>query len=127
MYTGHVFLKQTGAPLVGVKVSDGRNIALTDENGAFSLPGWERMHVINVGILTKSHDDWHCFAEGEAQTYDFYVTPADECADAHSFFHISDTEIDEKPALTNGLILSANLLQSIPRPFLYTPATSAAK
>lgn len=95
MYTGHVFLKQTGAPLVGVKVSDGRNIALTDENGAFSLPGWERMHVINVGILTKSHDDWYCFAEGEAQTYDFYVTPADECADAHSFFHISDTEIDE--------------------------------
>ena len=42
MYTGHVYNKATNLPIPGMRVSDGMNIVFTDENGAFTLPGWEK-------------------------------------------------------------------------------------
>ena len=37
-YTGKV-TDQTGLPMVGVRVSDGRNVTLTDTEGRYQLPG----------------------------------------------------------------------------------------
>ena len=53
MYKGHVYLKETRTPVSGICVTDGRSIVRTDADGAFELPGWERAHVISVGVLTK--------------------------------------------------------------------------
>lgn len=93
MYSGHVYNKTTNTPIAHLRVSDGLNIVLTDENGAFALPGWEKAHIISVQCLTKAHDDWYFHIEGHEGDYEFYITPA-EAAPDHRFFQISDTEID---------------------------------
>ena len=93
MYSGHVYNKTTNTPIAYLRVSDGLNIVLTDENGAFALPGWEKAHIISVQCLTKAHDDWYFHIEGHEGDYEFYITPA-EAAPDHRFFQISDTEID---------------------------------
>ena len=93
MYTGKVFNKTTNAPLKNIPVSDGRNIVFTDENGFFSLEGWERCHLIYVCMLTRAHDDWYKYVENEKNNYDFYLSPADTDDPEFSFLHISDTEI----------------------------------
>ena len=92
MYKGHVFHAQTHAPISGICVTDGRNTVRTDINGSFSLPGWEREHVISVGALTCSHTDWFAMIDGHKGDFDFFITPAQTAA-RHSFLHISDTEI----------------------------------
>ncbi|MBQ9132189.1 MAG: PQQ-binding-like beta-propeller repeat protein [Clostridia bacterium] len=93
MYQGKVIDKQSKQPLAGVAVSDGRNITLTDENGCYTLPGWERAHVINVGMLTRGHDDWFLNIAGHVGDFDFAVTPVATSSD-FCFLHISDTEIE---------------------------------
>ena len=93
MYTGKVFDKTTNAPIKNVPISDGKHVVLTDENGAYSLEGWDRAHLIYVCILTKSHDDWYKHIDAESNTYDFYLSPAPTDAADFSFLHISDTEI----------------------------------
>ncbi len=93
MYYGHVYHKATKQPIPGLRVSDGLNIAFTDNDGAFSLPGWEKAHIISVQCLTNTHDDWYLHIEGHVGDYDFYITPAEAPAD-HRFLHISDSEID---------------------------------
>jgi len=92
MYSGHVYNKNNGKPIPGLCVTDGRNIVRTDENGAFSLPEWEKAHVISVGALTCNHTDWFQRIDDNTETYDFYITPAQAEA-GHSFLHISDTEV----------------------------------
>ena len=91
MYTGHVYLYD-GTPLCNVKVTDGLNISLTDEDGAYTLPGWERANVISVGVLTLYHDDWFRYVDKNQGIYDFYITPVAEKSSS-GFAHISDTEI----------------------------------
>ena len=93
MYHGHIYDKATKRPLSGLRVSDGLNITKSDENGAFTLPGWEKAHLISVQCLTRAHDDWYYHIEGHESDYDFYITPADAPAD-HRFFQISDSEIE---------------------------------
>lgn len=78
-------------PLCGVPVSDGRHTVLTDEKGCYALPGWERSHTVWVGMLTCGHDDWYCFTDGKAGTYDFSVTPW--ITEKMDLLHVSDTEI----------------------------------
>ena len=68
MYTGHIYNNE-GIPLAGIKVSDGRNIAVSDEHGAYSLPGWERAHVISVQTLTTHHDDWYRYIDKDYDKY----------------------------------------------------------
>ena len=95
MYQGKVIDKRNKQPLAGVAVSDGRSIALTDENGCYSLPGWERAHVINVGLLTRGHDDWFLNIAGHVGDFDFAVTPV-EVPSEFCFLHVSDTEIEHQ-------------------------------
>ena len=92
MYNGHVYNKITSQPIPDLCVTDGRNIVRTDAFGAFSLPGWEKAHVISVCMLTCCHTDWFYLIEGHTGDYEFHITPAETGA-GHTFLHISDTEI----------------------------------
>lgn len=92
MYSGHIYDKE-GLPLCGFKVSDGQNIAVTDECGAYSLPGWERANVISVQALTQNHDDWYRYIDKDINQYDFYISPYTLYYNEASFLHFSDSEI----------------------------------
>lgn len=117
MYSGHVYNKATNEPIAGLRVSDGLNIVFTDANGAFSLPGWERAHVIAVQCLTNAHDDWFYMIDGHEGDFEFTISPAKAPAD-HSFFHISDSEITEAEECEPWLGYIKSLIAAHPAAFL---------
>ena len=94
VFKGKVKHRKSGKPLCGIKVTDGLNIALTDENGCYELPGWERARVISVGLLTRRHDDWYIYAEGHQGDFDFLVEPVDVSSSDFCFLHNSDIEVE---------------------------------
>ena len=93
-FTGTVRCALTGKPLAGVPMTDGKHIVKTDENGAYTLPGWERARLIYADMLTNAHDDWYCAIEEGKTVYDFALDLA-QVDGAHGFMHLSDTEIDD--------------------------------
>ena len=93
MYNGKVINYYNKEPMANVQVTDGMNIVYTDENGCFSLPGWEKANVISLNMLTNSHNDWFKNIKGHEGDFDFVVKPA-TCDDEFSFLHISDSEIE---------------------------------
>ncbi len=92
MYQGTVYNTLTNQPIANVTVTDGRNVTKTDVQGRYKLPGWDRAHLISVGLLTQNHDDWYQSIEEDRSEYDLHVTPAPDHG-AHTFLHLSDTEI----------------------------------
>ena len=50
MYKGRVTHRVNGAPLVGISVSDGRNVTKTDDDGRFELSGWEKTNFIYLNL-----------------------------------------------------------------------------
>ena len=92
MYTGIVYNTITNQPLADVTVTDGRNVTKTNNQGHYELSGWDRAHLISVGLLTQNHDDWYQPIEEGRTAYDFHVTPAPERS-PHTIIHLSDTEI----------------------------------
>ena len=94
MYKGKVAHRLNGSPLVGISVSDGRNIAKTDENGCFELEGWEKTAFIYLNLLTEFDDEWYISTKDHNGDYDFSVVPA-RTSDDFCFLHTSDTEIDK--------------------------------
>ncbi|MBE6712713.1 MAG: hypothetical protein E7580_04225 [Ruminococcaceae bacterium] len=80
-------------PLNGILLSDGKNFTLSDENGAFSLPGWNKATLVYCNCLTNSHDDWYLPLSSTLDEYVFHLSPADINKNQHSFLHLSDTEI----------------------------------
>ena len=92
VYSGVVRCANTGAPLAGIPVSDGKNIVKTDENGYYSLPGWEREQLIYANALTVGIDDWFYKIQPGKTVYDFSLDIVDHTG-AHSFAHLSDTEV----------------------------------
>lgn len=92
MIKGYVFDKSEN-PLSGISVSDGMNTALTDENGGFSLPGWEKANLVYCNVLTKNHDDWYQTLSSDQEEYIFHLSPAKCDLEVHQFLHLSDTEI----------------------------------
>ena len=97
-YTGKVTDSRTGLPLSDIRVSDGKNVVLTDALGHYALPGWERSRVLHVGILTQDRTDWFIYTGGKPGTYDFRVTPVQQ-ADDFCFLHVSDTECNGRKRL----------------------------
>lgn len=97
-YTGKVTDSRTGLPLSDIRVSDGKNVVLTDALGHYALPGWERSRVLHVGILTQDRTDWFVYTGGKPGTYDFRVTPVQQ-ADDFCFLHVSDTECNGRKRL----------------------------
>ena len=93
-YGGKVLNNADKMPIAGVPVSDGRNIVFTDTDGCFELPGWERAHVINVGILTRSHNDWFFMIDGHDGDFTFSIDPEPVSCESFNFLHVSDTEIE---------------------------------
>ncbi len=91
-YTGKVTNRLSGEPVVGVAVTDGRNVTKTDAQGNYALPGWERSNTLDVCMLTLAYDDWFCYTGGEGGTYDFAITPAPD-REALTVLQTSDTEI----------------------------------
>lgn len=92
-FFGTVKNRESGAPMVGVPVSDGRNVVLTDAEGCYRLEGWERANVLHVGILTEGDDDWfRNVGDGECEV-NFLLTPA-RVGENFCFFHVSDIEIE---------------------------------
>lgn len=49
-YSGTVTLAESGEPVAGVSVTDGRNVVKTDENGEFTLQGWRKTRFITVTV-----------------------------------------------------------------------------
>lgn len=93
MYHGTV-KDSKGIPLEGIRVTDGRNVVLTDSVGVFSLPGWEKTAFICCCVLTKGHSDWYISVQKNRDTYDFVLDPV-LTEDEYCFLHISDTEVGE--------------------------------
>ena len=118
-YSGKVTHRRTGAALANIPVSDGRNTVYTDENGCFTLEGWERAHVINVGILTTCQNDWFIYIEDRITSYNFVIEPAAP-KDDFCILHISDTEID-KTNFTDRAVFLRNMVKKYsPSLFLHT-------
>ena len=90
---------QTRTPLKNIPVTDGRNTVLTDENGQFTLPGWERARVISLGVLTQNHSDWYINIEGHKGDFDFEIQRADTSVKNFNFLVTSDIEIDRREDL----------------------------
>lgn len=93
MFTGTVYSKYDRRPLAGIPVSDGLNITTTDQEGRFTLEGWERAHVLHVGVLTRGFDDWFLNIDGHEGDYDFFIDKVEVGSD-FCFLHTSDTEIE---------------------------------
>lgn len=96
-YTGVVTLADTGEPVEGVSVSDGRNVVKTDADGQFTLNGWRKAHFITVtapaGYWTE---DYYIPVDKKTASYNFTLEKSEIAAgEAHSFIQISDTEIGE--------------------------------
>lgn len=96
-YTGVVTLADTGEPVEGVSVSDGRNVVKTDADGQFTLNGWRKSHFITVtapaGYWTE---DYYIPVDKKTASYNFTLEKSEIAAgEAHSFIQISDTEIGE--------------------------------
>lgn len=96
-YTGTVTLADTGEPVEGVSVSDGRNVVKTDADGQFKLNGWRKAHFITVtapaGYWTE---DYYIPVDKKTASYNFTIEKSEIGAgEAHSFIQISDTEIGE--------------------------------
>lgn len=99
MFCGTVRDRKTSRPLEGVAVCDGMNIAFTDSEGGFCLPGWEKAKVIFISALTRDHSDWYINVDVSRESYDFYVTLENAEGD-FSVFHCSDIEIDDEPCFS---------------------------
>ncbi len=91
-YQGYVY-DTNNRPLANVLVSDGMNSTLSDENGAFSLDGWEKASLIYCNVLTICHDDWYIPVSKNIKDYSFHLSPATASLSEHTFLHLSDTEI----------------------------------
>lgn len=89
-------------PLNGVMVSDGLNVVKTTANGTYSLSGHSRVKFLFIttpsGYQTNHKHYYHI--ENDRTEYDFGVFPLHSAAissdGAHSFVHVSDTEISSK-------------------------------
>lgn len=86
------------APLRGVKVSDGLNVVETDADGRFSLPGYDltRFLFITTPSGYKTFNRHYIPVTPDTRSYDFGLIPYNNGASklgAHSFIHITDTEI----------------------------------
>ena len=89
-------MDKNGDALPGVKVSNGRHICLTDSDGGFCLPYWEKSSAVFVMLLTNGQDDWYILTENRREDYMFYIDAAKTSAENFCFLHISDTEIENK-------------------------------
>lgn len=97
-YSGVVTELEGGAPVSDVSVTDGRNVAKTDENGKFELKGWRKSRFVTITVPSGyKTDDFYIPVEKGKESYDFVLEKSELTAqENHCFVQISDTEIGEK-------------------------------
>lgn len=118
LYTGKVIDKNTGKALSGVRVTDGMNTVFTGDDGRYCLEGWERSHVVSVGLLTDCHDDWFYYTDGKSGEYDFYVSPVTQ-KDGVTFIHTADTEIQGRKDVSGMLDMFSDAVKKSNADFLF--------
>lgn len=116
---GRVLNSQSGQPLSGVSVSDGRNFAVTDAEGAYTLERWDGAHVLFVNLLTEGHNDWFYYLENGREIYDFSLLPVNTQSD-FCFFHVSDTEIDGREYMDCATFMNRLVKEHKPAFFSHT-------
>ena len=93
-FSGYVYESDTGKPLEGVAVTNGRDVVKTDENGYYSLDGWLKDRFVTVTIPSGYWtEDFYIDVGKERDGYDFYLDKLDEDLTDHSFLQVSDTEV----------------------------------
>lgn len=94
-FNGTVTDAATNAPIANVSVTDGRNVAKTDENGAYSLPGYSKSRFVTVTTPSGYWaENYYIPVTKDRETYDFKLDQSEKTAQAdHSFLQVSDTEI----------------------------------
>ncbi len=102
MYNGYIHINENGIkiPAEGIRVSDGCNVTITDDNGYFSLDGYEKTRFIFVttpsGYRSKN---WYLPISKNEKSYDFLLEPYEPFSgSAHSFLQITDTEVNKDGA-----------------------------
>ncbi len=83
--------------LEGIKVSDGKNVVLTDENGNYSLPGFKQTRFIYLSVPAgyKASGIFYQKTEPERKTYDLGLVPYERTSGKARFIQIADTETNE--------------------------------
>ena len=96
-YSGKVTEADTGNPVSGVMVTDGRNVVKTDENGQFTLKGYRKTRFITITTPSGyTCENFYISASKDTEKYNFALTKDERtAAEDHSFIQISDTEIGE--------------------------------
>lgn len=96
-FTGTVTESETGNPISNVSVTDGRNVAKTDENGKFELKGWRKSHFVTVTVPTGYiTENYYIPVDKKVKSYDFQLEKSEITSQKnHNFLQISDTEIGE--------------------------------
>lgn len=93
--SGTVVEADTNTPIAGVMVTDGKNVAITDENGKYELQGWYKSHFITVTVPSGyTTDEFYIPFEKDKKEYNFTLTKDERMAqENHSFVQIADSEI----------------------------------
>ncbi len=91
-YQGYVRDAQTGEPIEGVSVTNGRDVVKTDENGFFKLDGWLKDAFVSVTIPSGYWTEDY-YRDVDSDNFDFTLTRRDDDMTDHSFLQVADSEI----------------------------------
>ena len=91
-YSGRV-LDEEGKPLVGIRVTDGSKVVLTDENGGYSLEHNPKTKTVSVVVPADRQTDafWQSVSSEKTTGIDFRLTPRTRRKE-FSFIQFSDQE-----------------------------------
>lgn len=84
-----------GNAIENVMVTDGRNVVKTDNEGKFTLAGYNNSTFVTVTLPSGyNSDDFYIPVMKGRKTYNFTLTKTDaDYSDGHSFLQVTDSEI----------------------------------
>ena len=93
-YSGYVTDADTGEPIEGVSVTNGRDVVKTDENGHYVMDGWLKDRFITLSIPSGYWtEDYYIEAGDSREGYDFTLEKRDKDYTEHTFLQVADSEI----------------------------------
>ena len=93
-YSGYVTDADTGKPIEGVSVTNGRDVVKTDENGHYVMDGWLKDRFITLSIPSGYWtEDYYIEAGDSREGYDFTLEKRDKDYTEHTFLQVADSEI----------------------------------
>ncbi len=98
-YSGNVYERDTGKPLISVAVSNGRDVTLTDASGHYSLKGWHKANFITVTAPTGYWaTDYYIPVSEKKNSYDFSLERLENDLTDHIFLQVTDSEVGKDGA-----------------------------